>query len=472
MRCSVIIPEGTFFVYGGFPVYYKSESKMMKKYWIQTLTAVLVVCGAWTAMAQQSQDSLKILKANLDSALESGSKVSDGFGNYLKVTWGNPDNETRLPEYRGALLKYLKDSEGQKGAPDLLALVFKTMKGYAEDEKAEKILRLNALLVIGELNASVSNDGFVPLPESKAVLLAFWNKTLESDTYLRVVALKGLVRYAAGKSAPTDKKELGPAFLKMASVKSKGDGTPEAPEVIWMRMTAIEGLGNLGDPTAAPLLLGIIADDENFDIPTRTVAAVAFSKLQKLDEKSLGNVKPGDAVRSLGILAAQSLAVEYDRKFKLQRGLEGEEARFTRGMAATTQMDDEQNALMTLSLRRRVKAVASVFSGILNGNSNLLPLLKSKADRELLDKLTKSLRSINSMYDEIGQVRVKTEKTDTPDDAGMATRNMQTEGEPSYYYQRWRLYSPLKDMFGYLGQKTSIKTTRTAPQEFFGTGMR
>jgi hypothetical protein len=168
--------------------------------------------------------------------------------------------------------------------------------------------RVNALLVIGELNQqelkpfppTVQTTPPVPLPAGTAYLLQTF-EDVAAPSVLRATAQRCLVRHVQlGLPNPADAKSIQAAMMKAAVATTvPKDCTDEAHE--WMRRRAVELLGMFKDPAAAKIMIDVVAD-EKASFAFRCEAARALGMLAlKPGDPNVGNAV---AARHLGELAA------------------------------------------------------------------------------------------------------------------------------------------------------------------------
>lgn len=326
--------------------------------------------------------------------------------------WGLEECYTYIPNYREDLQKILKtigNQDGQ-GYSLLVRMLFETLKEYVDDPELAQVVRYNAVLTIGELNQTQTGNKPTPLPDARKYLEALL-KSSKTELYLKIAALKGLVRHADSQGSDAEKNALANLFDTYAFAPPSPKGV-EAAEVIWMRDLALQGLGYVGNPGAkgerVGKLLSIIQADKDYSLETRTLAAIALTQM-RITVAHLGKTKPMAVADALFKLAAESLTNELHRHYSLRKGvLEGYENRQTLRAANMEMLSPEENSIQIRSLRQRTKFVAKRFADAMDPNKTAVAqLLTTNSDKASYTKIYKKLRDIRDMYDKIGVTNPK-----------------------------------------------------------------
>ncbi len=218
------------------------------------------------------------------------------------------------------------------------------MKKLVADDKLPIQSRVNALLVIGDLNEKEPKLTGLQLAAPPEPLIAATPYLLQlfdnpqTPLSLRATALRGLHRHADLGVAPAHQPALLASMLTaVQDANVPKDCSPAAHE--FLRRRAVEVLGYLKSPTAAGPLLAIVGD---------TQVSVAF----RCDAaRSLGmlTLKAGDpvagtpaAAQALGELAATVAETEMERRLlhdcleAVRRGLNGPNPKVQGGIRAAT----------------------------------------------------------------------------------------------------------------------------------------
>ena len=150
-------------------------------------------------------------------------------------------------------------------------------------------VRVNAMLMIGELNATEDKKSPAPLPAALTdSLLPAVSDARQLDA-VKVAALIGIVRHAKlGIVAAADRDAVREKMRALAAAKTPPDSAADGRA--WMRALAAETLGaigqtgNAGDVVKA---LAVMVDDSGLSLATRCIAAEALSKLDYSDPRGL-----------------------------------------------------------------------------------------------------------------------------------------------------------------------------------------
>ncbi|MDO4582633.1 MAG: hypothetical protein Q4D62_00885 [Planctomycetia bacterium] len=400
----------------------------MKKHWISSLLLWgcfwgMVFSGTHWLAGQEPPKEPSGLRNTVMEILVKGPVSDEERQNVRKFflefhlqRWNLEECYIYIPNYREDLQKILKtisDQDGQ-GYAMLVRMLFDALREYADDPELAQVVRYNAVLTIGELNQTqASGRKPTPLPDARKYLESLV-KSSKTELYLKIAALKGLVRHADSQGSDAEKNALANLFDTYAFAPTSKKGH-DAPEVIWMRELALQGLGYVGNPGAkgerVGRLLAIIQADKNYSLETRTIAAVALTQM-RLTPAHLGKTKPMALADTLFKLAAESLTNEYQRNYTLRKGvLEGYENRQTMRaarMEMQTPLTPEENSIQIRSLRQRTKFVAKTFADAMDPNkTDVAKLLTSNSDKANYSKIYKKLRDIRDMYDKIGVTHPK-----------------------------------------------------------------
>ncbi|MBI3462777.1 MAG: hypothetical protein HY000_06915 [Planctomycetes bacterium] len=239
-----------------------------------------------------------------------------------QLTWTSKLNETA--DLRLRLKADLRAAE-RAAKPDafdrLTPLVLKSMVAIVNDQEYHPTVRLNAMLLLGDLDARVVSGGaarFVPHPEALPHLLSVAEDSAESVTgagdAIRCAALHGLLRH--GRSAAPDSAErqaISKAAIAMASNATAPEGRNEAVHE-WIRRRAVTVLEASVRPGASDLdeqasdLLHVLIANRDEPLKLRLEAAQAFGRTQK--EHARDALAATQLAQSLGALTIDLLNSE------------------------------------------------------------------------------------------------------------------------------------------------------------------
>ena len=342
--------------------------------------------------------------------------ISNYLQNYQFARWLDNRFEAELPQFRDDLLKRVIGpvvNRNEPAAQPHLDTVFKFFRGQVTGSGNPPVRRFNALLLITELEQHrTSAKDVVPYSPATDFLVTIMN-TKNAPDYLKVAALRGLRDHAAMNMDNAKRPALALIFAEYAFVVPKPE-EKESGEVIWMRELAIEGLGLLGNPGAkgenVDQLLEIVSHPM-YPLETRLAAASAIFSFSLGDGKT-GKSSAWDVYQGVAKFAAEALTKEYTRQVTFRRGVvSGYESISATSSTRldTTPMSPEETALQLRSLRQRVKAVAGPMYEALNinGPSGLERKL-SASERATADKISKKMKDIRDMYDQMGENKKST----------------------------------------------------------------
>lgn len=243
----------------------------------------------------------------------------------------SPVKEAKLPLFRDRIKKELKEA-GNVQPPtfheESRKYLLEKMQQLANDKDVKPIIRINAVLILGDLNSKELPPGgnavATPWAQVLPVLLNMYRN--HPDDAVRVVAQYGILRHAEGAKSGNLSKDMQTQLigemLKTLVTKDPPPGrTPDAQ--IWFRRRAIDVLGAIGvpahdgDETAVLRALAtVIATGEDARLlPLRLDAVKAVSRLQL---KASQGINFSRLAESLGLLA---LEASRDPATETQRGL-------------------------------------------------------------------------------------------------------------------------------------------------------
>jgi hypothetical protein len=231
----------------------------------------------------------------------------DYYTKYLLPQWTQWKNVGKLPDLRGQLRSsHLgKHTNGTQVHDHLAALVLDFMSKLAAGPYYRAV-RLNAMLMIGELNSIETPP--VPLPEALKVLVA----TVDSDKApdaVRAAAMVGVLRHAGASNLDDEGRRL----ITTAMLRLVAAGPPvgaAAPGRQWILAQGLRTLGVLGSPgeggAVAKGVLAAVAEPK-FPLCVRCVAADSMGRLKYSDAAA---IEPLDAAPMLARLATDACIEE------------------------------------------------------------------------------------------------------------------------------------------------------------------
>ncbi|MCR4414667.1 MAG: HEAT repeat domain-containing protein [Thermoguttaceae bacterium] len=237
---------------------------------------------------------------------------------YAFARWTQPENYASIPEYRRELFR--SEFAAARSGPvydRLVSLTMDFMTKVVNDPGYHPVVRVNAMLAIGELDVSIPTPGSRDLPQPLPAALDFILTVLKDPNQIdavRIAALQGLVRHASlpMANAQTRDQQVIPLLVQLASTKDPPPGRTK-PGHAWMRALAIEALGALRLPgtngQTVKLLVGIVGET---DTPLSTRLA-AVRALGRIDYKGLTAVKPDEVVVPVAQFLHDATTAEANR---------------------------------------------------------------------------------------------------------------------------------------------------------------
>ncbi|MBQ6107802.1 MAG: HEAT repeat domain-containing protein [Thermoguttaceae bacterium] len=371
-----------------------------------------------------------------------------------------------------------KSENGPKACEVAADVMFAQLKEVVLG-KEKDVVRINAVIMIGELNSSLS-----PKVTPYAKARPFLKELLKSkEPAIQIAALSGLALHVNPQNPRNlkdqkeqrelnirseEKEELAKIFAQYAFAPlAKGDaiGTPEAQ---WMRIFSLEALGNLGiagpkNEYAVKLLESATTQSKPLESPyfrrdmdRRIMAALAFSKL-KISEDALRDLKkkPAEISEIMTKLFLSFMKYEYDYDFDLMENQNGDEMGGDPSMRrAIVQMTPEEEAFQIRLWKQRTKAVAMAFSWIFtNKESNLVKMMGGDSQ---FKKVAQKISGISTMYDRAGLPKKKrpTRSNDPENPEIMPEESMihTTDGRLSLYTMQKDMRTALME----LGEEAGI----------------
>ncbi|HEX5443985.1 MAG TPA: hypothetical protein VFW87_09165 [Pirellulales bacterium] len=321
------------------------------------------------------------------------------------LTWS--ENVAKLPDLRAALKKQLADL-GKAPLADLHdelnQMALKICGEAAADDRYPMAVRLNCILMIGELDAkesSVFPRVVVPLPEARKLLVDVVADD-KQPVQLRLAAVRGLRRNILAGLSADEQNTVAESLLDV--IRAPLDPKKDSIVTLWLRLLAIDGMhlltskGLKADQQAiAAALSSMIADVQ---IPTwmRCQAAGELAGIEA------GQFAPKEVVQDVQALANLVVAMSAANPFtKIAR------------QAALEREAAEQAEVANSRTRRRGAADDEKEEPKDDG--------KDKEDDEPALPLTKPMRdvAVHAMLYDLGRVR-----------KGLMGREPGKKGEPPH----------------------------------------
>lgn len=221
-------------------------------------------------------------------------------------------NRTAIARTRQRLRELALRDAAKEVFDPINELLREEMVKQAADGDAEPLVRVNAMLLVGDL---VGADG-KPWPGA-AETLARGSGDADLPLAVRVAALAGLTNHvAAAAGTPEIAAVAGPAVT--ALLATPPDGDPVARR--WLLTRALDLLPMVAPPPAAVAAAAAIVADKQADTDVRVRAAMALGKLAR-PEAGIDAAAAVTEIRELAIAAlAADLAAAEDRRFAKKLG--------------------------------------------------------------------------------------------------------------------------------------------------------
>ncbi len=225
-----------------------------------------------------------------------------------------------LPQQRADLLKGIRDVRSDANRRHCYQLVLQELSTVLDTDEIHPASRVNAILVIGDLNSSeydpIKRTPPVPMPEALDMLLDIVESAEANRTdAMKIAAMVGILRHAkyGGETlAANTQTRVQTAMVKIVSEKTAPNGrTPEGH--VWMQRRAIDILAAMRDPGAengvVTAIYGVIVDRKS----SLSLRCTAIEALGKLNHQGGGGIDSKDLVFSLLDFATMACRQEAAR---------------------------------------------------------------------------------------------------------------------------------------------------------------
>ena len=247
---------------------------------IPLLALVLVVAADDAALAEPKYVGWTKVEAcreirELKEKVREGGPLDAGARAFLETTvlpqLGLQENRSLIEFTRRRIREVvLADVGDEKVYDEMAAAVSQFMNALARNDDADAVVRVNAMLLVGELK---TRDGR-PWPGAVAALVAAAaDKTLPDA--VRIAALAGVARHAEKVAGGEGGEPLRPA---VTSILEQAAAAPRSVEQEWLVSRALQLLPTLVKPLPAKLaatVMGLVAD-ETLPVELRVRAAAAL----------------------------------------------------------------------------------------------------------------------------------------------------------------------------------------------------
>jgi hypothetical protein len=280
----------------------------------------------------------------------------------------------------------------RKAAEAAMRVVLDFMTRLARDEQAEMIVRVNAMLFVGDLKAGDQS----PWPPAAAALAeAVGDERLPAA--VRIAAAAGLDRHveaAGAKLAPT----VGPALEKVLTAPATNVDPAAAA---WLGARCLEMLGTLGSaaPPAAAKTAGTILADVARPVDLRVRAAAALGRMAGV-AKGLDFAGTRDAIQKLAVATLEADRAEAER-WRFLESVRQAPATAPRGVGdgPVTTGTGQDLPLLPLACRRTAWRLATLADALLTADTTSGIGLAAGANRQAAADLAATLRQAATAID-------------------------------------------------------------------------
>jgi hypothetical protein len=249
--------------------------------------------------------------------------VTDFFGSYLLPRWTSPKIRMSLEQHGIFLEKERKNirnamvtagkAESQDAHAALLEIILDFMNKLADDSQCDPLARINAVLMIGELNETEPRPGVTAVPYAGAMpVLVQLAKNKQQLDAVRIEALVGILRQTPQK-ANWDDEIRKSTIAALAEIAKEPSLNPQQEAGhAWVRAKAAEALGAIGSPGEKGSVLAALyrlLTDAKSSLSSRVAAARALGQID-FGAGKLGQNQTIVLAGALGQLAADALKAE------------------------------------------------------------------------------------------------------------------------------------------------------------------
>jgi hypothetical protein len=287
-----------------------------------TVGAPLISPGAdpATFLSLPYDESVKKTRTAVFKILTAGKVAPDQeqlfntyYTRYSLGRWTIPANYTMLPKFRDELRADLQKTKTGDAHQRIVDIIFNGMSRVAT-ANYHPVVRVNAMLMIGDLNSDDSNrDAPVPYASVVPVLLQVIDDPQQLDA-VRAAALVGLVRHARLGLKENVRDRVGASMFALARSTGVPGRSPDGHA--WLRAEAVEILGllgSIGDANVVANTLGQIVGDPATPMMVRRAGAAALGKLNYQIAVSINGSALAAAVARFTIAAVENAQRESEQ---------------------------------------------------------------------------------------------------------------------------------------------------------------
>jgi hypothetical protein len=227
--------------------------------------------------------------------------------------WTVPSNFTLLPKFRDELRADLQKTKAGDAHTRITDMIFKGMSRVATD-KYHPVVRVNAMLMIGDLNSDDTNrDKPVAYHQAVPLFVQVIDDPQQLDA-VKAAAFTGLIRHARLGLRDDVRESVSTSMLALAKSSAAPGRSPDGHA--WLRSEAVEVLGllgSIGTANAVADTLGQLAGDSATPMMVRRAAVRALGNLDYQIGVSLNGSALAAAVAKFVIGAAEAARSENDQ---------------------------------------------------------------------------------------------------------------------------------------------------------------
>lgn len=304
-----------------------------------TAAAVVMACAKGAAGAEPKYVGWTKVEASreireLKEKLREGGQLDANARVFLEETalpqLGLDENRALIERTRKRLRELLlADVSEEKAYGEISLLLAEFMTALARDDQADAVVRVNAMLLVGELKAK---NGKPWPPAALALAAAAGDKELPDA--VRIAALAGVARHvAAGEGDDAIAKTFGPPVIGILAEPAAADRAVEHEWLVSRALQLVPQLVRQAPPQVATAMTEVLGDEgRSIDLRVRAAAALGAT--------AAGNsgVDAAAAVETIRTLAIRALESEEkaaaERRFEDQYRRGGVAAGAPMGMPA------------------------------------------------------------------------------------------------------------------------------------------
>ena len=274
----------------------------------------------YTAAARvvKNLNEAKALRKTVDTLIRSGggsfsaadeTQLKKYYLGYIAIEMTQTENinGTRYPEWRREIVRDIAAAGSAQKQAAIRNIILLNFKKLVEDKTRSPACRYNALLTIGELNEREQDRRTkqppVPSDAGREVLLSVYNDPTETEA-MKIGALVGLARHnkmlvGGGQTNA----EILAVFRKVMSIAEPGTGG-SADGLEWMKLLAIDALGDAGLAEDATLLAPVLQDEKAPELlrmaAYKSLGRLQFKNTDEIDELAIMQAAASLTTKMLG----------------------------------------------------------------------------------------------------------------------------------------------------------------------------